>query len=83
MPEEVQEPSVYQSYTEKPEVRQRLIVVANRLPVSASRDKKGNWELQVCLRPRLQHFMSSSTLHVMTNAVADRELEALCMDDTC
>jgi len=37
---------VYQPHAAQPTFSQRLIVVANRLPVSACKDKHGNWELQ-------------------------------------
>ena len=42
--EEFIEPSVYSSYEEA--TSQRLIVVANRLPVSAVRERNGSWSLQ-------------------------------------
>lgn len=43
--EDLQEPSVYQTYENASQ--QRLIVVANRLPVSAVRERDGSWSLQV------------------------------------
>jgi hypothetical protein len=43
--EEQQERSVYSSYDSGGS--QRLLVVANRLPVSAYKDKQGRWQLQV------------------------------------
>ena len=43
--EEVQERSAYSSVESG--ASQRLLVVANRLPVSAYRDKQGKWQLQV------------------------------------
>ena len=45
--EEFQEPSVYQTYESASQ--QRLIVVANRLPVSAVRERDGSWSLQVVI----------------------------------
>ena len=45
MAEDYQEPSVYAEYDHA--ASQRLIVVANRLPVSAYKDKAGRWQLQV------------------------------------
>ena len=42
--EDVAEPSVYAAY--EGVASQRLIVVANRLPVSAFKDKDGAWQLQ-------------------------------------
>ncbi|KAK9822383.1 hypothetical protein WJX81_006174 [Elliptochloris bilobata] len=41
----IQEPSVYSTY--EGAASQRLIVVANRLPVSAFKDSDGRWALQV------------------------------------
>ena len=49
--DDFQEPSVYQTY-ENPS-QQRLIVVANRLPVSAVRERDGSWSLQVIAPPQL------------------------------
>jgi hypothetical protein len=43
--EEVTEPSVYSVY--EGTATQRLIVVANRLPVSAVKERDGSWSLQV------------------------------------
>ena len=43
--EELQERSAYSSVESG--TSQRLLVVANRLPVSAYRDKEGRWQLQV------------------------------------
>ncbi len=43
--EDYTEPSVYSAY--EGTTSQRLIVVANRLPVSAVRERDGSWSLQV------------------------------------
>lgn len=43
--EDYTEPSVYSAY--EGTTTQRLIVVANRLPVSAVRERDGSWSLQV------------------------------------
>ncbi len=43
--EELTEPSVYSVY--EGTTTQRLIVVANRLPVSAVKERDGSWSLQV------------------------------------
>ncbi len=47
--EEAQEQSVYTANSAAGTAR--LLVVANRLPVSAVRDAAGNWQLQVDLLP--------------------------------
>ena len=47
MVEDFTEPSVYSAY--EGTTSQRLIVVANRLPVSAVRERDGSWSLQVRL----------------------------------
>lgn len=44
--DELQEPSAYQPHVANHSFSHRLIVVANRLPVIASKDKEGNWKLQ-------------------------------------
>ena len=46
--EEFVKPSVYSAY--EGAASQRLIVVANRLPVSAVRERDGSWSLQVRAR---------------------------------
>ena len=52
-----QEPSVYSAY--EGAASQRLIVVANRLPVSAFKDRDGRWALQACPHPLLPHLPST------------------------
>lgn len=44
--DEQQEPSTSQPYVTNNAFSHRLIVVANRLPVIAAKDKEGNWALQ-------------------------------------
>ena len=61
--EEPTEPSVYSVY--EGTTSQRLIVVANRLPVSAVKERDGSWSLQVhhtstLLLPNFQHQHESS-----------------------
>ncbi len=52
-----QEPSVYSAY--EGAASQRLIVVANRLPVSAFKDRDGRWALQACPHSLLQYLPST------------------------
>ena len=64
--EDVQEPAGYQSYPlHQGGFSHRLIVVANRLPVSATRGKSGAWELQA--RPHTSDTVYSplSQMHSM------------------
>ena len=50
---------MYQPYPLHAAFSQRLIVVANRLPVSASKKQDGNWQLQA--RPHTSDTVLSPT----------------------
>ncbi|KAL0043722.1 hypothetical protein WJX82_000124 [Trebouxia sp. C0006] len=61
--EEQQERSVYSSYDSGGS--QRLLVVANRLPVSAYKDKQGRWQLQVSAGGLVSALMGVSNFKTM------------------
>ncbi|KAL3135793.1 Trehalose-6-P synthase/phosphatase complex synthase subunit [Trebouxia sp. C0010 RCD-2024] len=61
--EEQQERSVHCSFDSG--TSQRLLVVANRLPVSAYRDKQGKWQLQVSAGGLVSALMGVSNVKTM------------------
>lgn len=85
MVEDFTEPSVYSAY--EGTTSQRLIVVANRLPVSAVRERDGSWSLQVrlisstvssfdgelCSHPFKPDIMQGNIMHDMRTSL-------LCLD---
>ncbi|KAK9830458.1 hypothetical protein WJX72_011880 [[Myrmecia] bisecta] len=62
--EEYQEPSVYTAFSESG-AAQRLLVVANRLPVSAYKDKDGRWQLQVSAGGLVSALMGVSSFRTL------------------
>lgn len=75
--EDVQEPSVHLPFNHH-NFNHRLIVVANRLPVIASKDNEGNWSLQA--RPHTSDtvlFAAQTFAHLALRTAPHLSYEAL------